>query len=125
MSDCGVCIGNNGDTGDGYDFDCGPHVMAEDTKCCECYRIIPAGESFESAHWMSDDDGEQQAHTCAVCAEIAWAFSCQARIYWNLWEDMQDCVFPDFSQACLEKLVTPNAKAELQRRWMKWKGLPA
>jgi hypothetical protein len=36
---------------------------------------------------------------------------------------MQDYVFPEFSLACLEKLKTPEAKAELQRRWMQWKGL--
>ena len=122
MSDCAVCIGTSYDEG-GSEFDCGPHVMSEATKCCECDRVIPAGESFESAHWLDEDEKQQQAHTCSECAEIAWAFSCNVRIYYNLWEDVEECVFPEFSLACIEKLKTPLAKAKLQNVWLKWKGL--
>lgn len=125
MSECGVCIGTSFDSYDGNEFDCGWHMMDNPTKCCECNRAIPAGESFESAHWLDEDERPCEAHTCALCAEIAWAFSCNARIYYNLWEDMEDSVFPEFSVSCLEKLKTPASKADLQSKWMKWKGLSA
>lgn len=125
MSDCGVCIGSRYDSYSGNDFDCGPHTSNEDEKCCECESVIPAGTKYESAHWLDDDEKPQSADTCDLCAEIAWAFSCEARVYFNLWEDIGECVFPEFSVSCLEKLTTPEAKAELQRRWMQWKGLAA
>ena len=123
MSECGVCIGSGIDGYEGNDFDCGPTTSDTDQKCCECGVGIPAGSKYERATWNDEDSGEQDVSTCAICAEIAWAFSCEARVYFNLWEDMQDYVYPEFSLACLEKLTSPEAKAGLQARWMKWKGL--
>lgn len=125
MTDCGVCIDTSYDEGDGFEFDCGPATSTEEVVCVECQKTVPIGVQHERATWIDADAGPCSAETCAVCAEIAWAFSCQARIYFNLWEDITEYVFPEFSLACLEKLATPEAKAELQRRWIEWKGLPA
>jgi hypothetical protein len=41
-----------------------------------------------------------------------------------LWPDMEE-VFGKLTTSCFDKLQTPEAKAELRRRWMEWKGLSA
>jgi len=32
--------------------------------------------------------------------------------------------YPKLTTSCFDKLQTSEAKAELQRRWLAWKGLP-
>lgn len=122
MSGCGVCIGGYDGDSDNL-FESGTRVIKSASECDECGRVIPAGEPHEHARWR-DDHKWTHAKTCVTCAEIAWAFSCGGRLYFSLWESMED-VFEKISIACFEKLKTPAAKAELQRRWMSWKGLDA
>lgn len=123
MSDCGACIYTGGEYGDN-----GFHNEMRTSKrgrtCCECQESIPAGTVYEYATYR---DGKQRfSHaTCAVCAEIAWAFMCDGRMYESLWDLMDDDFFESLNTACFARLKTPQAKAELQRRWMEWKGLIA
>jgi hypothetical protein len=64
---------------------------------------------------------------CGICVEIREAFTCwedgSAYCLGELWSDMASVVFPALTTACFDKLTTPEAKAELRRRWMEWKGL--
>jgi len=140
MSDCGVCLYSNENDWEGYIDSAQIVTSNHDQKCCECNKVIPAGSQIEEASWMDeseyndverDEDGEpterpskDNIYTCLICAEIANAFYCDGRVYCSdLWEALSE-VFSELSVSCFERLKTPEAKAELQRRWMEWKGLP-
>jgi hypothetical protein len=140
MSDCGVCLFS-----DAGDFDCqidnaAVVTIERDMRCCECLRLVPSGSQIEEATSYVDDeddwplDGNDEPiepepkdpiYTCLVCAEIADAFYCEGdgRIYGGgLWDSMHE-VFGGLNSSCFDRLTTPAAKSELQRRWMEWKGL--
>jgi len=139
MTDCGVCLYSDSDNWEGY-IDDAQNVITEcDQKCCECGKIVKAGELIEKATWMNeseyedverDEDGEpiekpakEPIYTCLVCAEIANAFYCDGRVYQSdLWEAMYE-VMGDLNSSCFAKLKTPAAKAELQKRFIAFKGL--
>ncbi len=121
MSDCGVCLSSGCDF-DGNEFERGSVVNKTRVKCCECEQFIPKGIEHEKARWRNDDMRWETAHTCPICAEIAWAFFCDGRLYFCLWESLEQ-VASELTTACFNKLKTPEAKKELQRRWMDWKGL--
>jgi hypothetical protein len=109
-------------------------TLEHNQKCSECHGIVLAGTPIEQADWYEDwddldEDDEPKTkdpiYTCTVCAEIAKAFYCggDGRMYGGgLWDDMSE-VMGDLNSACFDRLKTPAAKAELQRRWIAWKGL--
>lgn len=123
MSDCGVCIT--------HDFD-GPADVWESRirtarkphKCCECGGAIEAKKRYEYYTVLYDGSWSHHA-TCLICAEIAEAFCCDGRFFGNLWNEFyEDDIWPSLTTACFDKLQSPEAKAELRRRWMEWKRLP-
>jgi len=139
MSDCGVCLYSNENEWEGYIDDVEIVSLDHEVKCCECNKAIPAGSKLEKALWMAegeyeeaerDEDGElietepkPPIYTCLICAEIANAFYCDCRVYCSdLWDALSE-VFSELSPSCYDRLTTPEAKRELQRRWMEWKGL--
>jgi hypothetical protein len=84
--------------------------------------VIPKRSRYELASWFFAD-GHGNAKTCLVCAEIADAFQCGGRFHGEcFWEDMEQA-YPQLTTACFDRLRTVEAKAELRRRWMEWKGL--
>jgi hypothetical protein len=127
MSDCGVCLG-------GYDTDgCAefhevrwPKARKEH-QCVDCNRKIRPGEVYQ--RFAGKYDGEfYYETTCRICVEIRNAFTCAEYDQvgpppGELWSDMQEVMFPRLTTACFDKLKTPEAKAFLRVRWMKWKGL--
>lgn len=120
MSDCGICLSTGYDFGDN-DFQKWDEAFKSPMVCCECDCTIPAGMVHEKAKYRDEDDRKWITHhTCPVCAEIAWAFFCDSRLYGSLWDYMED-VFDEFSVACINRLRTPAAKKELQRCWIIWK----
>jgi hypothetical protein len=130
MSDCGVCLRSDYNNCDGMIDDVQVVILEKDQRCCECRKIVSAGRQIEEASWYVDKDydevGEKRPiYTCLICAEIADAFYCEGRMYGaDLWEAMEEN-FSALNAGCFERLKTPKAKAELQRRWMSWKGLTA
>jgi hypothetical protein len=124
MSDCGACIG-------GGDYDGTPEFWNVTNKkahkahrCGECQREIPSGSIYESVAGKYDGDF-YTAKTCSVCAEIRDAFACDegaGPAYGQLWYDMTQA-FPAITTGCFERLTTPEAKAYLRERWLKWKGI--
>jgi hypothetical protein len=93
-------------------------------RCGECDCTIPKKTLYELASWFFVGESAGQAKTCLVCAEIANAFSCNGRLHnHSLWKDMENIVFPKLTTACFDRLHTPEAKAQLRRRWTVWKGL--
>lgn len=123
MSDCGVCL--TGFDGETIGYRCKIVEAGQDWECCECDKVIPKGSKYELASGFRADDGNShwQTKTCLVCAEIGEAFYCGGR--WHgagMWEKLAD-VGDKLNISCFERLKTPEAKAELQRRWQEWKGL--
>jgi hypothetical protein len=123
MSDCGVCIGGYG-YGEctGYQRRIGK--AGREWHCSECGCSMPKGTVYELASWFSYGSFGN-AKTCLICAEIAEAFMCGARWHGGILWDSMDEVMGELTTSCFDKLKTPEAKAELQRRWMVWKGLVA
>lgn len=124
MSDCGVCL--TGYTGDAEESDfCDPRIVTarKSHECGECGRPIHKGEKYERT---AGANAGRFWHfkSCLVCAEIANAFFCDGRWYGILWDEMHEVIL-NLNTSCFDKLQTAAAKAELQRRWMKAKGLAA
>jgi hypothetical protein len=120
MSDCGVCLAT---------YDCDAVFLGWQIRrcrkpkhCAECGHPILEGELYEYAKGITDGEWWSQ-NTCLVCKEIGEAFYCDGRCFGNLWEEMHDQVFPALTVSCFDKLKTPQAKADLQARWLAWKGL--
>lgn len=123
MGDCGVCV-TCGYADECIGYRCVIVKAGREWRCSECGASIPKGARYELASWFyADGDGSGNAKTCVVCAEICGAFQCGGRYHAsNFWESMEDA-YPKLTTACFDKLKTPEAKAELRRRWMEWKGL--
>lgn len=121
MSDCGVCISGYDGDGDCIGYRCVIVHARKEWACSECGAVIPRKSLYEYASWFYEGGGHGNAKTCVVCAEIADAFMCSGRYHGSvLWELMDDA-YPSLTTACFERLNTPQAKAELKRRWQEWK----
>ena len=124
MSDCGVCISSYEGDSCCTGYRCVVVKAGQKWRCCECGAVIAKGAKYERATWFNDGSFGQ-AKTCLICAEIANAFSCGGRWHGdNLWESME-YVWEKLNTTCFDRLQTPEAKAELRRRWMQWKGITA
>jgi hypothetical protein len=91
--------------------------------CEECRKPINIGDRYESLAYVFDGSFNHEKK-CLICAEIRDAFLESGSAYCPgyMWTDIRDYVFPEMTTACFDRLKTPEAKAELQRRWMEWKG---
>ena len=122
MSDCGVCLGEwDGDSPEF--FDVRTPKARKPHSCSECGKVIAKGDVYQRT--CGKNDGDFWTYdTCLICAEIRAAFSCNGESLGGMmWEDFRDYVFPEMTTTCFDRLKTPEAKAELRRRWMEWKGL--
>ena len=125
--ECEIEIGGEGEPISG--FERGMRTLGTDRKCDECERGISAGAEHEVA--TGDLDGEPfEVHTCMDCHNIAAAFQSEGRDYGYLWMQLEETGGEDFSGAfehfnsgCLKNVETVSAKAYLQERYLKWKGL--
>jgi hypothetical protein len=137
VSECGVCLYGDYSDCEGMIDDVRMVRLDRNERCSECRGVVLAGVEIEEASWFDEGDPELQEdneaekpprkpiYTCAVCAEIAEAFYCggDGRIYGgNLWEQMYE-VMNELTTSCFDRLKTPEAKAELRRRWIANKGL--
>lgn len=124
MSDCGVCLTGYDDCGDTEFIRTEIRKARKPHMCSECGKVIPVGEKYEHADGKTDGDFWGY-DTCLICAEIADAFYCDGRWFGGmLWEGMEE-VFGKLTTGCLERLTTAAAKAELMRRWNKWRFGPS
>ena len=90
--------------------------------CEECRKQIEPGSKYESLAYVFDQSFYHEKR-CLVCVEIRNAFQEPGSAYaaGDMWSDIRDYVFPEMTTTCFDRLRTPQAKAELQRRWMEWK----
>lgn len=129
MSECGVCIGGYDSDGSCEFYDIRWPKAKKEHRCEDCNRVIAKGENYQRV--AGKFDGEFFAvSTCAVCVEIRNAFTCTEYDQvgpppGELWNDIREQMFPVITTACYDKLQTPEAKAYLRDRWLKWKGLVA
>ena len=122
MSDC-ACIYDSAD-GDLPEFYSQAFVKARKPhRCVECREAIPVGAKYERMSGKWDGDVRTET-TCLCCQEIRSSFCCEGWTYGQLWEDIEEQMFSErpggIDSACLEKLVTVEAKQFLQRRWWAW-----
>lgn len=124
MSDCGVSISADWDCDVDYVY-FGARIVKtrKQRRCCECGKKIEPGERAVY-HAGTNDGSFWTSWCCLICDEIADAFSCDGRMFGNLWDGMH-YVWEALTTSCFDKLKTPEAKAELRRRWMTWRGLTA
>jgi len=134
MSECGVCLFSDASDCEGMIDDASIVVLDNDQRCSECGLVVLAGAPIEEATWYEDDDEDEEPgepedktpiYTCVVCAEIADAFYCEGdgRMYGGgLWDSMYQ-VMGELNSSCFDRLSSPEAKAYLRQRWMKWKGI--
>lgn len=121
MSDCGVCCYSDYEPCAIYEESV--LTARKDHKCCECGERIPKGSEYELRDMLFDGEWHHYK-TCMICVEIGQAFCCDGRVATLLWEMMNE-IMGELKTSCFDRLKTTEAKAELQRRWMEWKGLEA
>lgn len=121
MSGCNFSVGGDADYDDSPEFQSVSTPKArKQYRCVECGAEIRKGTRYERTSGKFDGD-IYTVKTCLVCAEIADAFS-EGIVAGELWAEIREC-FPALTTGCFSKLETPEAKAFLRERWMKWKGL--
>ncbi len=116
MSECIIDV----DYGDEeFDLKTSMVVSEKDKWCCECERIIRAGEEHERAVFLNYGDEEEpytayEYATCVQCVEIRDVFF-DGFIFTELWSDLDnsDCLARgEFTIAQLDRL-SPEAVALL------------
>ena len=127
MSDCGVCIGGYDCDGTAEFYETKHPKARKEHRCEDCREIIPVGAKYRRDAGKFDGDFFDIV-TCLICDEIRSAFTCAEYDQvgpppGELWSDIAEMMFPNLTTACFDKLSSPEAKAFLQQRWMKWKGL--
>jgi len=93
-------------------------------KCCECGFTIAPGQQYERVSGKSDGD-IWVSKTCGPCAEIRKAFVCGSWIFGQLWESIEEGMFPAWDTSgpidCLAKLETREARDVCRERYREWK----
>ena len=119
MSDCDVCIYSDYEP---VEFFFGSERKCrKPTKCQECGRPIERGTIYHRVGGKYE--GEMWSmKVCTDCKEIGDVFYCDGRLYGNLWDDMQESVFPQLtlSSKCFTKL-SAQAKQFVITKWNQWK----
>jgi hypothetical protein len=125
--ECELELGGDGEPIDNYHRELleADHIR----RCHECDSEIPIGTIHEVV--TGSYEGEEiDWRTCMNCAHIAVAFQTEGRIHGTLWSELEDYggdnsdgAFDNFNSACLARVETAAAKAYLQARYIKWKGL--
>jgi hypothetical protein len=120
VGDCGVCIG--GFDGESAEF-CNTEIRTarKAHKCVECNEVIQPGQKYENCagKWEGDFDTFK---TCMICVHIRQGLTCDGTwTFSQMWEEIEDYVFPKMTTGCLQKIETPEARAYLVKKWNEWK----
>lgn len=123
MSGCAdVCLDHEYD--ETNDFYCERAVIARKPHvCCECGGAIPRGTQYQLARGKADGSF-WVAKTCVICYEIRRAFVCGSWQFGQLWESIEEGIFPVWNTHgpidCLAKLETREARAAAMDRYREW-----
>lgn len=93
-------------------------------RCVECGTAIPVGARYERAAGKADGR-VWTVHTCLLCAEIRKAFVCGGWQFGQLWESIEEDMFPIWDKAgpidCLAKLDTREARDKCRDWYADWR----
>jgi len=93
-------------------------------RCCECHETIPVGVQYQRVAGKSDGR-IWTATTCASCTEIRKAFVCGTWTFGELWESIQEQMFPIWNTQgpidCLAKLDTREARDKAREEYRVWR----
>ena len=93
--------------------------------CCECRQIIAPRSTYWYATGKSDGD-MWQAKTCATCYEIRRALVCGSWILGQLWEEIENAIFPEWKKLspidCLAKIDSLAARDKLRSAYADYLG---
>ena len=92
-------------------------------SCYECQRDIAVRERhhYVSGKW---EDEWMSYRFCLICWEIMTALTCDGGpMFGYLWENLCEYVFPDMTQACIDKCSTAAAKQRLTDAWREWRDI--
>lgn len=107
------------------DFDDGPSDFYREVTrkarkehlCCECREAIKPGARYAYATGKSNGD-MWQAKTCATCYEIRRALVCGSWVFGQLWEEIENYIFPEWKKLspidCLAKIDSLEARNKLR-----------
>ena len=123
MSCADVCISDMGWYDENDLHDARKRRARVEHRCCECGRTICPGETYE--HVAGKSDGRiWTAKTCTECVEIRAALVCGSWVYGDLWEAIQEEVFPAWLRTgpwdCLAKIDLLSARRLLEARFAAW-----
>ena len=123
MSCADVCIDHDYDDENAFYRETTPTARTPHT-CCECRAVIPVGARYERAAGKSGG-GVWTATSCARCAEIRHAFVCGGFRFGDLWESIEESIFPIWEASgpidCLAKLTTLDARNTVREHYRDWK----
>lgn len=124
MSGCGdVCI--DMEVGEYNEFFSQRIYRArKEYKCCECRETIKPGTRYEysagkSMGMLFDE------RTCLTCKEVREAFVCGGYIFGELWETIEQAMYPIWETKgpidCLAKIETAETRQALRDRYQQWR----
>lgn len=88
--------------------------------CCECHDCIFPGSYYEVSVGKWEDE-IWRVKTCQSCMEIRTALVCGTWYYGQLWEAIEESVYPRFQIECMIEIPSLEARLMLWNRWKAWK----
>lgn len=92
-------------------------------KCVECGSTIQPRARYERA--SGKNDGRVwDVKTCLLCMEIRKAFVCGTWCFGQLWDSIEQGMFPIWTEKgpidCLAKVETAEARDKLREAYREW-----
>lgn len=124
MSCADVCLSMDYDSGANDFYHTQYPTARKPHRCCECRGTIQPGERYERVSGKSDGD-VWTVKSCGRCAEIRDAFVCGAWVFGELWEHIEEYMFPVWKERgpwdCLAELQTPETRKHIMTVYEDWK----
>lgn len=123
MSCKDVCVTMDYDGGNSFESE-EVRRARKQYKCVECRETIAIGDKYHYEVGLNDGHFFTN-RTCEPCYEIRSAFCCGAWIFGDLWQEIDEQLFPywDAMKAidCLAKLTTDKAIAKMRAAYADFK----
>lgn len=115
------CPLNYSDDNDYWSFFSSSKICArKEHNCGECGDVIEAGQKYENAKGLYDGNFSTMK-TCIPCVEVRDHFACEGFIFGQIWEDIQNNMFPGMVAGgeCLRG-ASVVAKQKLFHEYTEW-----
>lgn len=125
MSDgfCAVDFSGAGDDSESVDFHVSKIVRAKKAHTCDsCHGPIAIGEQYQCSTFKFDGTFAME-RCCDGCREASVEFGYNI-LGGDLWCEFREAwANGAHITACLNRLTTAKAKANMREQWLKWKNL--